>query len=266
MQLRPHHTKNDPDYATFQAHLSDVYAGRSKVNNDTPRSVSNPPPWANLDRRVLSPIPDKKRREDHWNNDFSSGRCLEDEPRSGGRYPHAISSGRPGGTRPRPASAGVRRSNDHAGTANRREGNAKTGGRPMSANVRGRDASDGYSDGFVGERNAADLCGGAASGRRRRRPSDRSEFCPGRGESLLRENVAKRGGVVHRRNSIYSPEDREILDGGYKLDDNQESVFRKFVTMLVDFDSCIAADILRDAFREAQLANGLHNFTGCDAD
>lgn len=250
----------------FQAHLSDVYAGRSKVNNDTPRSVSNPPPWANLDPRVLSPIPDKKRREAHWDNKFSSGRCLQNEARPGGRYSHAVSSDRPGGTRPRPASAGVRRGNDHAGTAKHREGNDKRGGRPMSANVHGREPSDRDSDGFVGERNAADLCAGAASGRRRRRPSDGPEFSLGGGDNLPPERIAKRGGVTRRRNSVYSAEDMKILSGEYKLDDNQESVYRKFVTMLVDFDSCSAADILRDAFREAQLANGLHSFTGCDAD
>ena len=58
----------------------------------------------------------------------------------------------------------------------------------------------------------------------------------------------------------------EILSGGYNLDDNQESVFREFVALLVDFDSSSAADILRDAFHEAQLASGLHNFTGCGPD
>lgn len=140
----------------------------------------------------------------------------------------------------------------------------------MSANVRGREPSYRENDGFGGERNAAEYCTvGTASRRRRRHPSDGSEFYPGGGAgSPPRESISKQGGGISRRNrnSVYSAEDVEILSGGYSLDDNQESVFRKFVDLLVDFDSCRAADILRDAFREAQLASGLHDFTGCEAD
>ena len=251
-----------------------MYAGRSKVNNGTPRSVSNPPPWANLDPRVLSPIPNKKKREANWNNTFSSEKfCLQDGVRpTAGRYSHVVSSGRPkSGSRPRPASAGVRRGNGNDGTTNRRDGNAKTarGARPMSANVRGREPSQGQSDGWGGERDAADYTVGEASGRRRRHPSDGSEFYPGGGGgNIPRENVENlRGGLTRRnRDGVFSAEDMEILSGGYSLDDSQEAVFRKFVLLLVDFDSYSAADILRDAFCEAQLASGLHNFTGCLAD
>lgn len=256
-----------------------MYAGRSKVNNNTPRSVSNPPPWANLDLRVLSPIPDKKRREANWDNQFSAGNCcLQNEARpAAGRYSYAVSSGRPkSGARPRPASAGVRRGNDNVGTLNCRDGNAKRGrgARPMSADVRGREPSTRESDGCcVGERNAAEYrTVGAASSRRRRHPSDGSDYYPGGDEegNVPRKSGVKRGGGSSHRyinsNSVYSAEDMDILSGGYSLDDNQQSAFRKFVALLVDFDSFNAAVILRDAFREAQLASGLHDFTGCGAD
>lgn len=137
----------------------------------------------------------------------------------------------------------------------------------MSANVRGREPTRGESDGWGDERNAAEYCiVDTASRQRRRHSSDGSEFYPGGGGgNIPRDNVEKLGeGLTHRNgNGVFSVEDIEILSGGYSLDDSQEAVFRKFVLLLVDFDSCSAADILRDAFCEAQQASGLHNFTGC---
>lgn len=122
-----------------QAHLSEVYRSRSKVNNDTPRSVAQPPPWANLDPRVLSPIPNKKKREARWDSSFAYG---DHRPAGEGR---GISGSRRSATtttRRRPASAGARQGHDdmnnfHRGAAS---GCRRRSSRPVSATVRGRDA------------------------------------------------------------------------------------------------------------------------------
>ncbi len=130
-----------------QAHLSDVYWGKSKVNNNTPRSVTNPPPWANLDPRVLSPIPDKKKREARWDESFYRGNCLQ---RNEVKAATTL--------RKRPASAGVRRgqqelAHTHHGISSD-DGLKKSQGRvrrrPSSANERGRHVAYGGGDGGGG--------------------------------------------------------------------------------------------------------------------
>ncbi|CAN0571813.1 unnamed protein product, partial [Ectocarpus sp. 12 AP-2014] len=91
------------------------------------------------------------------------------------------------------------------------------------------------------------------------------------GGNLKREKNKQVWGETGNNNrgssrSAYSVEEREILAGDYRLNDEQESTFREFVTMLVDFDTCSTVQILDDVFREAQLATGLQDFTGCGSD
>ena len=254
----------------LQAHLCDVYWGKSKVNNNTPRSVTNPPPWANLDPRVLSPIPDKKTREARWDESFSHGNYLQ-------RTEVKATS-----LRKRPASAGVRRRQQeqtitHHGKSSDDGVNNLQGGarrRPSSANERGRDVAYG---GGGGGSSGASRCGNPSGARdsevEQRRARFNSAcggvvgFSDGLEEGQHTGQGRKTGeNSCGKRSSVYSTEEKEILAGGYRLTDRQEATFREFVAMLVDFDTCSTVCILGDAFREAQLATGLHNFTGCGAD
>lgn len=247
--------------------MSDVYWGKSKVNNDTPRSVTNPPPWANLDPRVLSPIPDKKKREACWDDSFSRGNCLQPTVIRGKSKPTAV--------RKRPASAGVRRGHQAPPSANNmNHGNSGSGGtnkmqggvksRPSSANVRGRDASYGS----VGNSNTTRRSGTNAqwgsglygtSGQHARGCFSRGSASNTSGGDNGRNNHGKSCGA-------FSTEEREILAGGYRLNERQEATFREFVAMLVDFDTCSMVRILDNVFRETQLATGLQDFTGCGED
>lgn len=264
-----------------QAHLSDVYWGRSKVNNNTPRSMTNPPPWANLDPRVLSPIPDKKKREAHWDDKFFRGNCLQRNELGGSSKTTAT-------LRKRPASAGVRRGHQQEATnaknAGHGDGSSSRGGvnklqrgvrsRPSSANVRGR--GEAYAGG--GRRDETNSFATlAANGRRGSGADAMSDYhacssVDGSGGGLLRRKITNRGGSTSSNNNCgknsdaFSVEEREILAGGYRLNSRQEATFREFVTMLVDFDTCSTVHILDDVFREAQLATGLQEFTGCGAD
>lgn len=61
---------------------------------------------------------------------------------------------------------------------------------------------------------------------------------------------------------IFSDGDKSILNGQYQLNEQQESTFQQFVSMLVDFDTWSGVRIANDAFREAQLATSLRDFTG----
>lgn len=240
-----------------QAHLSDVYWGRSKVNNSTPRSVSNPPPWANLDPRVLSPIPDKKKREAQWDDKFFQGNSLGQN--GGGRGP----SVRPL-RRKRPASAGAIRGQQEATSAmvasQGERGEVIGGARKQQARVKIRPSS-------ADDRGRNDVAGHTA---RRRDTNHADEFAANRQRRPQYEAGGCGGGVdvANRGESgiFYSPEEVDILAGGYRLNKRQESTFRDFVAMLVDFDACSVVHILDDAFREAQLATGLQDYTGYGAD
>lgn len=269
-----------------QAHLSDVYWGRSKVNNNTPRSMTNPPPWANLDPRVLSPIPDKKKRETHWDDSFFRGNCLQRNEIGTGSKANTTT------LRKRPASAGVRRGKQEATSAKNAghgDGNSSNRGganklrrgvksRPSSANVRGRgEAYAGSGSSTTTRRDeAARFTAFAANGRRGSRAGGMLDYhaCSsvGGGGGLLRRNTTDGGGSTNNvdnsgtNSGAYSVEEREILAGGYRLNSRQEATFREFVAMLVDFDTCSTVNILDDVFREAQLATGLQDFTGCGAD
>lgn len=254
-----------------QAHLSGVYLGKSRVNNDVPKSLMNPPPWANLDPRVLSPIPDKKKREACWDDSFARGSCLQRKEVPGGPKPTVV--------RKRPASAGIRRGHQEPPSANIMErgnrGNRGNGGakqpqggtksRPSFANAPGRDAA----------------CGNVGNSDTTRRSSDadvqRSSGVYGalgfhaRGCSSRRSDSSASGGdngSNNRRKSCgaFSAEEKEILAGSYRLNERQEATFRDFVAMLVDFDTCSMVRIIDDVFRETQLATGLQDFTGCGED
>lgn len=248
-----------------QAHLSDVYWGKSKVNNETPRSVTNPPPWANLDPRVLSPIPDKKKREACWDDSFPLGNCLQPK--------EARRSSKPAAVRKRPASAGVRRGHQESPSANNMVHGNSSGsgdvkklqggvkGRPSSADVRRRDSAyDNIGNGYTTSRGDTitqrvpgvdGTSGYSAPGCSSRDSGSRTS-----GGDKGRSNQGRGSGA-------FSTEEREILAGGYRLNASQESTFRDFVAMLVDFDTCSMVRILDDVFRETQLATGLQDFTGC---
>lgn len=230
-----------------------MYWGKSKVNNETPRSVTNPPPWANLDPRVLSPIPDKKKREACWDDSFPLGHCLQ--PKEVRRR------SKPAAGRKRPASAGVRREHQEPPSGNSGSGGTKSlqgrvRNRPSSADVRGRDAAcDNVGNGYPKTQRVPGVDG--TSGYNARGCSSRSSGNNTSGGDKGRSsNQRKAGGV-------FSTEEREILAGGYRLNENQEGTFREFVAMLIDFDTCSMVRILDDVFRETQLATGLQDFTGC---
>lgn len=260
------------------------------MNNNTPRSMTNPPPWANLDPRVLSPIPDKKKREAHWDDNFFRGNCLQRSDIGTGSKTNVTAP------RKRPASAGVRRGKQEATSAKNPghgDGNSSIsrGGanklrrgvkcRPSSANVRGRGEAyargSGSSTTTTRRDETTHFTAFAANERLGSRAGDASDYhaCSsvGGGGGFLRRNTTNGGGstTTNKDNSgknsgAYSVEEREILSGGYRLNSRQEATFREFVAMLVDFDTCSTVNILDDVFREAQLATGLQDFTGCGAD
>jgi len=221
-------------------------------------------------------IPDKKKREARWDESFFRGNCLQrNEVKTNTTL------------RKRPASAGVRRgqqelANTHHGISSDDRLKQSEGGvrrRPSSANERGRHLA--YGGGGGGG------CGGSLSGcgdtsARRDTEVGRIPQRRGRDGGALGGVGDLSGGPQGRqdkgngedhgennrgeRSTAYSIEEREILAGEYRLSDRQEAIFREFVAMLVDFDTCSTVSILDDVFREAQLATGLHNFTGCGAD
>lgn len=253
-----------------------MYWGRSKVNNNTPRSVTNPPPWANLDPRVLSPIPDKKKREDRWDGSFFRGNSLQRNSNGG-------SSGAV--RRVRPASAGARRrqhDETRGGSILRSQESRKR--RPASARERDRGGAyeSGRKSGGIGDGDSDAATARNNQNRppafgaiRQRGPAEDHACCSAGvsegGGNLAREKNKQAGGGTGNNNrgssrSACFVEEREILAGGYRLNDEQESTFREFVTMLVDFDTCSTVQILDDVFREAQLATGLQDFTGCGSD
>lgn len=228
--------------------MSEVYRGRSKVKNDTPRSVAKPPPWANLDPRVLSPIPNKKKREARWDKHFAFGSGLQREVTpSSVEAPGTSRSRRLTTTaiRRRPASAGVR--GGHNNSIHLHGEAAPTcrswGSRPVSATVRGRETPN-----WDGSDTA-----GSSTGRLNK------AICP---------TAASPGGGVTNRGSSrqLSMEERDVLDAEYVLDEEQKTVVGSFVDMLTSFDTCSMISIIEDTFREAQSATGLHDFTGCGDD
>lgn len=278
VSLKCHHNQT-------QAHLSDVYWGRSQVNNNTPRSMANPPPWANLDPRVLSPISDKKKREAHWDDKFFRGDCLRRNERGN------VSKTTSTALRRRPASAGVRREQQEEATSANNAGHGNGNGRrcvnklkrrvnsrPSSANVRGRaEVYTGVGTSTTTRRDETNrLTTFAANWRGGSGVDGVSDFYTGSsvgvGDLLRREATSRRGSTnINNDNSgknsgAFSVEEREILAGGYRLNSRQAATLRDFVAMLVDFDTCSTVHILDDVFREAQLATGLQDFTGCGAD
>lgn len=292
------HVSNTSTFCVvLQAHLSTVYGGRSKVNNGTPRSMSKPPPWANLDPRVLSPIPNTKQREARWDDKFFKGNCLlRDEERFSQRCNNSASRLTSSGNRRRPASAGVRRTGHEADSSishhktNTAINVRRQQRRPSSANVRGREAGNTTAD-DVGSSSGGDGRGGCERKRDTRLcPTDDTVRGGIRRSSCYpsNNNVGGRGGgdnsipritTVTRHhhgsslvesssngNTGYLPEERQIIDGDYTLNDKQETAFRTFVTMLADFDTSSAVRIVEDTFREAQVATGLQDFTGCGED
>lgn len=233
------------------------------MNNDTPRSVTNPPPWANLDPRVLSPIPDKKKREACWDDSFPRGKCLQREEIRGSSKPSAI--------RKRPASAGVRRGRQEPPSANSTDCcNSDIGGakrlqrgvksRPLSAKVRGSDAAcggGGNSDSITKRSDTSALEGSGFDG-------NSGQLRGGSAHGSRKTILGGDNGRNHGKSSGgFATEERDILAGSYSLNESQKTTFREFVAMLVDFDTCSMVRILDDVFRETHFATGLQDFTGC---
>ena len=170
-----------------------------------------------------------------------------------------FSNKRPSSARQRPASAGVRWSNE---VDSRFSGAARQGKRSSSANARGRNIYGKHNgDDYGGMRNNLGWFQEGATSTRRGTSSGERDDRPGEGYRRRfyghRRKSGGSGGVLHQ-----SQEERNIAEGTYTLDETQKATFRTFVAMLVDFDTCIAAQILDDAFIEAQLASGLQDFTG----
>jgi hypothetical protein len=57
-------------------------------------------------------------------------------------------------------------------------------------------------------------------------------------------------------------DEQERLNRGYDLSSEESSVYKQFVTFLSSKDPMLQIHILEDAFRDAQLASGLHDYTG----
>lgn len=138
-------------------------------------------------------------------------------------------------------------------------------GRPSSATVPRLQASSNCDrdDIFTSSRVAhgeprRPSCGGTP-GRRENDEPPRKTYRGG----LPSDDVAKNGASS---NGDLSVEEREIVNGGYTLDCEQKAAFGTFVDMLVNFDTCTMLNIIDDAFREAQSATSLQDFTGCGHD
>lgn len=216
-----------------------------------------PPPWANLDPRVLSPIPNTKKREAQWDDTFAYGPQLDFSATATGRDTSRSSQVAKTNARRRPASAGIRRGDAddeirHRGSA---ASTRRSGGRPSSATVFGRETRDLEESGVVI---------GRAGRRSTTTYSDATE-----GQANADGNFAcDVEGVV---GDVYpdgdrgelSLEEKELVQGGYTLDEEQRKVVRSFIQILVGFDTCSMMSIIDDAFREAQSATGLQDFTGC---
>lgn len=238
----------------WQVHLREVYRGRSTLDNNTPISVKKPPPWANLDRRVLSPIPDKEHREALWDDNFihASSRMNKAQVMRTS-FPDSRSNTT---EKRRPASAGVQRSK---GVDLPYGDEVRRANRPSSANICGRNI---YSDKRGGS--VKDKLRRIYEGATKTRWGDSSsQTCGRRWQGYgTREDIQARASHV-RSDVLKLSRQRNIAEGTYMLDETQETTFRAFVAMLVDFDTFSAIRILDDAFLEAHLASGLQDFSGC---
>lgn len=239
--------------------MREVYRGRSTLDNNTPISVKKPPPWANLDRRVLSPIPDKEHREALWDDNFIHPRSHTNKAQVMRiSFPDkAQVMSRSNTEKRRPASAGVQRSQGVGlpyGDAVRRVN------RPSSANICGRNINSDKRGG-----NVKDKLRRVYEGATLTRWGDSSSQTRGRrGQGYgTREDIQARASHIRSDIMLKLSRQRNIAEGTYMLDETQETTFRAFVAMLVNFDTCSAVRILDDAFLEAQLASGLQDFTGC---
>ena len=58
-----------------------------------------------------------------------------------------------------------------------------------------------------------------------------------------------------------SAETKEILRGGYTLDDKQKEVYDQFTEMLADFDLYMMVNILEDALKDAQKKTMLEDYS-----
>lgn len=165
--------------------------------------------------------------------------------------------------RKRPASAGSFRGKEegtnamaasHGGRGDAVSGVRKQQGRtkirPSSATVRGRNDISSHTPGLTDYNYLHDF----AASRQQGLPYDAGGL---RGDTRV---------LNHGKGGMYSAKEMEIIAGSYKLSKRQESTFREFVAMLVDFDACSVVHILDNAFREAQLATGLQDFTGGGVD
>lgn len=217
--------------------------------------MKKPPPWANLDRRVLSPIPDKAHREALWDDNFIHSNSHMNRAQ-------AMRISFPDSQKRRPASAGVQRSK---GVGLPDSDAVRRANRPLSANVRGRNIyGDKRGSSYFGVKDKLRWVNEDATKTRWGNPS--SKTCGRREQSYgTREDRQSRASHV-TSDELKLSRQKTIAEGTYMLDETQETTFRAFVAMLVDFDTFSAVRILDDAFLEAQLASGLQDFTGCGDD
>lgn len=235
-----------------QAHLSEVYRNRSGINNSVPRTVVEPPPWANLDLGLTSSAREKRLREAQWDDRFAHGQDAQEGAAASRSRSRPQTS-----ARRRPASAGsARRQHERSSDARATHSSLTPVRMQSAANLRERSKQHrGHNVAAEGHESLDVL-----------RSSDKTD----KRKATGKHDQDQAGGLSYFptgtvRGGDASPSAGEdnILDREYRLNAIQQATFRAFVEMLTTFDTYSMIHVVDDAFREAQRATGLQDFTGC---
>jgi hypothetical protein len=81
-------------------------------------------------------------------------------------------------------------------------------------------------------------------------------------EPLPKESVALLASMERTAQTALTRDEQERLNRGYDLSSEESSIYKQFIAFLSSKDPMLQIHILEDAFRDAQIASGLHDYTG----
>jgi hypothetical protein len=81
-------------------------------------------------------------------------------------------------------------------------------------------------------------------------------------QPLLKESAALLASMERTAQTALTRDEQERLNRGYDLSSEENSIYKQFIAFLSSKDPMLQIHILEDAFRDAQIASGLHDYTG----
>eukprot|EP00953_Heterococcus_sp_UTEX-ZZ885_P021611 12053-Heterococcus_DN1.PRE.1 len=81
-------------------------------------------------------------------------------------------------------------------------------------------------------------------------------------EPLPKESAALLASMERTAQTALTRDEQERLQRGYDLSTEESSKYKQFIDFLSSRDPMLQIHILEDAFRDAQIASGLHDYTG----